>query len=281
MQYDATLKKLFRRPPNRLLAYALGAPVAIQRALPTEQIVIEKVHPDLLLETTDGRILHIELQGYAKVNFACRNLIYYSLVLRDYERPPKQIVFWVGDGKVGVTGGLDHAPDLLYQYRVIDVREMEPTFLLEGADPSEWIFAILCKWRDPKLGIAEILRRLATLPADERREGIVQLLILSGLRGWKTIVQTEVDNMPISIDIHENEFLEEVFQEGREEGRKEGLKEGQRDAACNLLLTLLTEKFGEVPTSTTALMRQANGATLETWTRRILRASTIDEVFET
>ena len=51
MKYDATLKRLFRRPPDRLLAYALGFPVAIQQALPTEQIVIGKVHPDLLLET--------------------------------------------------------------------------------------------------------------------------------------------------------------------------------------------------------------------------------------
>lgn len=272
MYYDATLKKLFRRPPDRLLAYALGAPVVIRRALPTEQIVIEKVHPDLLLETEDGRILHVELQGYPKGNFACRNLIYYALVLRDYNRPPKQIVFWVGDGKVGVQDGLSHEPDLTYHYHVINVRKMDPAFLLEGSDPSEWVFAVLCKLADPQRGIAEILRRLYTLRPDERREGIVQLLILSGLRGLKAVVQTEVQRMPISIDIHENEFLEEIFQEGRQEGG--------RDAARRLLLSLLNEKFGSAPQDFDTLTAGADLAQIERWTRRILRASTIDQVFE-
>ena len=34
MKYDATLKKLFQQPPNRLLSSALGKDVVVERVLP-------------------------------------------------------------------------------------------------------------------------------------------------------------------------------------------------------------------------------------------------------
>lgn len=43
------------------------------------------------------------------------------------------------------------------------------------------------------------------------------MLVLSGLRRLKELVRQEVERMPISIDVHENEFLEEIWQEGFEE----------------------------------------------------------------
>ena len=49
MRYDATLKKLFLQPPNRLLSLAFGKPVTVKRMLPTDLIRVENLHPDLLL----------------------------------------------------------------------------------------------------------------------------------------------------------------------------------------------------------------------------------------
>lgn len=66
MKYDATLKKLFQRPPNRLLSHVLGAPTVIRRVLPTDRISTQNLDPDLLFETADGQLIHAELQGYAQ-----------------------------------------------------------------------------------------------------------------------------------------------------------------------------------------------------------------------
>lgn len=48
MKYDATLKKLFQKPPQRLLSHALGRPVKVSRVLPTEMITVGNLHPDAL-----------------------------------------------------------------------------------------------------------------------------------------------------------------------------------------------------------------------------------------
>src|SRR5262249_5237814 len=146
-----------------------------------------------------------ELQGYRQNDFARRNLLYYSLVLRDYDRPPIQLVFWIGPGKVAVSDGLSHPPSLEYRYRVIDVREVDGDWLLESGDVDESIFAILCKLRDERAAVALILERISLLTVPEQREAIAELLILSGLRDLKALVKEEIKRMPVSIDIHEND----------------------------------------------------------------------------
>jgi hypothetical protein len=184
MIYDATLKKLFQRPPNLLLSRALGETIAVKQILPTELITVENLHPDLLFETETGELIHAELQGYRMPEFACRNLLYFGLVLRDYHRPPTQIVFWIGDGTVGIPSGLTFE-NLNYSYRVIEVREFDGEFLLESPDPGESIFALLCKLHDPLSTIQKILSRIMEMPPSAQREAVCQLLILSGLRGLR------------------------------------------------------------------------------------------------
>ncbi len=161
MKYDATLKKLFQHPPNRLLSRALGQDVVVSRILPTEMITVGNLHPDVLFETDQGMLIHTELQGYRQDDFAKRNLLYYALVLREYDRAPVQIVFWLGPGKVGIGGGLSDPPALEYRYRVIDVREIDGDWLLENGDVEESIFAILCKLKDQREAVTRILERIS------------------------------------------------------------------------------------------------------------------------
>ena len=70
-------------------------------------------------------------------------------MLRDYNRPPIQIVFWTGNGSEGVASGLYFEPSLKYQYIVIDVREIDADLLIDGPDAGEAVFPILCKLRNP------------------------------------------------------------------------------------------------------------------------------------
>jgi hypothetical protein len=271
MRYDATLKKLFQQPPNRLLSVAFGKSVTVARMLPTDLITVENLHPDLLFEDHDGNIIHAEMHGYQMSEFACRNLIYYGLLLRDYKRHPLQIVFWIGRDRIGIPNGLNNPPYLQYSYAVIDARDIDAAALLEGGGVGESMFAILCKMDDPRHVISEILQRISALPVGNQKEALAQLLVLSGLRGLKAVVREEVTRMPLSFDIHENEFLEEVFQEGKEKGRLE--------SAQQLLLELLETKFGPIPSATKVRITEAAFEDIQVWQRRVLASDSLDKIF--
>lgn len=64
-------------------------------------------------------------------------------------------------------------------------------------------------------------------------------------------------------------------QQGIEEGRREGLQEGKMD----LLLRQLEWRFGAVSEAISTRVKQADSPTLELWSKRILTAQTIEEVF--
>jgi hypothetical protein len=63
--------------------------------------------------------------------------------------------------------------------------------------------------------------------------------------------------MPITIDIQENPFLREIFEEGRQEGRQE--------EAAVLLGRLLERRFGLLPPWAQQQLAAADIASLETW----------------
>jgi predicted transposase YdaD len=86
--------------------------------------------------------------------------------------------------------------------------------------------------------------------------------------------------MPISIDIHENEFLEEIFQEGREEGLQEGREEGREEQSRQLLRRLLERRFGPLSPEVTGKLRSAQPDLLEQWILRSVDCKTLSEVFE-
>jgi predicted transposase/invertase (TIGR01784 family) len=66
-------------------------------------------------------------------------------------------------------------------------------------------------------------------------------------------------------------FLKKYFDQGRQEGRQEG--------ELRLLLRLLHRRFGQLPGWTEERLRQASSGMLETWSERVLTASTLEEVF--
>jgi len=58
-------------------------------------------------------------------------------------------------------------------------------------------------------------------------------------------------------------FLKKYFDQGRQEGE----------------VRLLRKRFGDLPSWAEERLRRASSAMLETWSERILTASTLDEVF--
>jgi flagellar biosynthesis/type III secretory pathway protein FliH len=77
-------------------------------------------------------------------------------------------------------------------------------------------------------------------------------------------------------------WAQRMENKGRQEGRKEGRQEGRQEGQIKLLSSQLAEKFGSELAARFAEERLLNASSqqIDSWARRILRANTIDEVFE-
>ena len=307
---DATLRKLLGvvgEPPVTLLSMLLGRPVSVKQTLPTNLITVQELLPDLLFLLDDDSILHLEVHGYWMVGFPVRNLLHWGVIYRDLGQPPRQIAIWIGRKKPGIRDGINMPPHLSYSYPVIDARTLDAEPLLASGHINEAIFAVLCKFRDSRRTVVRILRRIKQLPLAEQKEAVLQLLILSGLRGLTELVREEAKRMPLSIDIHENEFLDGIYKdarrEGRQEGRRKGLEQGHRkgleqghrkgleqgsqegrlegrlEAARGMLLDLLEQKFGSVTPATKLRVGSADLEQVTSWSRKVFSAKRIGEVF--
>jgi predicted transposase YdaD len=275
VKIDATLRNMFFRPPTRLVSMILGVPVTVKAVLPTDLVTVKELRPDLLYLLGDDELVHAEMHGYWMEDFPLRNLQHWTIIYEQYKRAPRQVVVWVGNGKP-VKPGLSFPPHLEYSYEVIDARDLDPEELLAG-DVDEAIFAVLCKIgngeSERKRIVTRILARIEELPLEQRRDALLRLLILSGMRGLTALVRKEAEHMPLTIDIHENEFLEDVFQDGKKAGRDEG----RREAARELLLTLLERKFGPVPAAIRHRVEGADMADVTRWSQNVLGATSADQ----
>ena len=83
--------------------------------------------------------------------------------------------------------------------------------------------------------------------------------------------------MPITINIQENPFLREIFEEGKQEGRQEG----RQEEAAVLLSRLLERRFGPLPAWARQQLVAADLASLEIWGLRLLEATSLEEVLRT
>ena len=102
--------------------------------------------------------------------------------------------------------------------------------------------------------------------------------------------------MPLEINIHENEYLEEIWQQalleganrgleqgreqGREQGLERGLEQGQELQARKVLCEILDHRFGGATNpAIAARIESASLSDLNLWTQRALAASTLAGVF--
>jgi predicted transposase YdaD len=79
--------------------------------------------------------------------------------------------------------------------------------------------------------------------------------------------------MPTFIDRYIEQGRQQGLFAGIEKGRQEGRQEGQAD----LLLRLMTRKFGPLTTQQRRRIEQADEATLLRWSEQVLFATTPDE----
>lgn len=270
MRYDTTLKLLFQAPPQQLLRLLVGGQAG--QMLTVEYPTVRIRRPDLVARLTDGRLYHLELQSDNDGDMRWRMLEYYGLLSQQYGQEPIQHVLYVGEAPMCLVTRIDHTM-LSFRYEAIDTRTLDGQPLLQSPALEDNIMALLCRGGATRLVIRHILTRMATLSGIDRADALATLMILAGLRRVQPLVREEAQQMALTLDIKNNPFLRDVFEEGRQEGRQEGER--------GLLHRQLTRRFGPLPAWAEQQLDTADAATLEQWGERLLEATALEEVFRT
>jgi len=191
---------------------------------------------DLVLELEDGSIFHLELQTQNDKNMPFRMLEYYILLKQRYENKPiKQMVLYVGDGKSNMKNSLK-VDNLQFHYELKDIKDIECRELLASDSLEDKILAVLCKVEDFEKYIFSLAEDLLKLSEKQRADYIRKLLIALDYRPklmMKLNTILEERKMPLTITeemLKQNPFFQKGIEKGIEKGIKEGLKKGKLEA---------------------------------------------------
>jgi hypothetical protein len=260
--FDVVLKLLLRNS----FARVAGRPVA--RWLETELPKVQKPSIDMLGETADGELIHIELQSGHDDEMQFRMLQYLALIAKLRHRIPRQVLLYAGREPLWMPSEITW-PDGSHRYQLIDMRDVDGEPLLASPEPSDNVIAILARLKDSYAAVRRILEKLSRLPGEKASEYFQALLIIAGLRGLEEAVQQEAQRM-LTIDFSENKVLGPAYRQGLEEGRRNQLA---------MLQEQIEQRFGNVPDWVEEKLSQSSTDELRAVGRRVLNAAGFDDLF--
>ena len=124
------------------------AGTAVAKWLNVELPKVQNLRLDLLGETVAGGLIHVELQSSNDLAMPLRMAEYCLGVFRLFGRFPQQVVLYVGEARLTMQKELRGA-DVLFQYRLIDIRELNGDRLLESEDVGDHVIAKLAGFAGP------------------------------------------------------------------------------------------------------------------------------------
>jgi len=283
--YDVALKLLLQTSGKATMRAVFGA--TVEKWLDVELPQVQNPRMDLLGETADGGLVHLELQSGNEAAMALRMAEYHLRVYRLYGKFPRQVVLYVGEAPLRMPSEL-RGPDVWFRYRLIDARELDGDRLLESEDVGDNVIAILARLRDQKEAVSRIVGRIAGLAAAERAIAMQQLLILAGLRHLARTVEEEAHKMPIEIDLRENEVIgreirkaeQASLQEGLQEGLQKGLQKGLQEGELLILRRQIEKRFGPMPSWAVERLAMRTAPELEELADRVLDAPSLEDLLQ-
>jgi hypothetical protein len=267
--YDVALKLLLRGSASLTMRELTGAKV--EKWLDVELPRVQSPRADLLGETVEGDLIHLELQSGNDVMMPVRMAEYSLAVFRLFGRFPRQFLLYVGQARLRMRSEL-RSPDLSFQYRQIDIRDLDGDRLLQSEDVGDNVIAILTRLRNQALAVRKIVERIAGLETAERNAALAQLLILAGLRQLEETVEQEVRKMPIDVDIMKHAIVAREYRRGVQEGRQEGER--------TVLRRLIEKRFGVLPGWAEERLTARSTAELEELSVRVLDALSIEDLLK-
>jgi len=210
-EYDIALKLLLRGSAKLTIHELAGA--AVTRWLDVELPKVENPRVDLLGELEDGSLVHLELQSANEAVMPLRMAEYCLRVFRLFGQFPRQILLYVGEAPLRMASELRGA-HVWFEYRTVDMRDLDGDRLLESDDVGDNVIAILARLRDHKDAVRKIVAKIAGLAPPDRDVAFGQLVILAGLRRLGKTLEKEIREMPVYMDILEHEILGPAFARG-------------------------------------------------------------------
>jgi len=278
-EYDSILKVLFQSSATATLRELTGTEVV--HWLNVEFPKVQHRQVDLLGETGDGELLHIELQSSNDSGMPLRMAEYFLAIYRSQQRFPRQLVVYVGREPLDMSAALN-GPGMQFHYDLIDMREVDGDRLLSSAQVSDNVIGILGRVADTRAAVRRLVERIAELDPDDRMTYLRSLFVVAGLRGLAKMVEGEARTMPVHINILENEVLGREYlkglQQGRDEGRQEGRQAGRHEGESSVLRRQIEKRFGTLPLWAEKRIAEAPVEQLETWAIAVLDAPNLEEL---
>jgi len=159
-EYDVALKLLLQGPAKLVMHELTGG--SIEKWLDIELPKVQNLRMDLLGETGDGSLVHIELQSGNDAAMPLRMAEYCFGVYRLFGKLPRQVLLYVGEAPLRMESEI-RGPDLFFRYRMIDIRDLDGDRLLESEETGDNIIAILARLRDHKAADPEDPRQDCSL----------------------------------------------------------------------------------------------------------------------
>jgi len=276
-EYDVTLKNVLTKSQGRALAQLTG--FAVARWHNTELPAVRHRRADLLGKTADGRLVHIELQSTNQPHMARRMLEYSLAIHRKFKRFPEQMVLYVGNAPLRMKSRLA-GPRLSFDCRIVDIREIDGELLLTSPSLEDNVIAVLARMGNEREAVKRILGRIAAGQPDERGTAVAELLILAGLRKLGTVIEREIERMPILDDIMDHEVIGRERKRGIALGREEGLAEGRMEGERRVVLRQIGRRFGPVPDWAKQRVEALSASQLEQVELRLLDAGSLEDLLD-
>ncbi|HEX4228002.1 MAG TPA: DUF4351 domain-containing protein [Bryobacteraceae bacterium] len=282
MKHDVALKALLQASGLTILERLAGA--RFVRWLNVEIPQFKMPRLDLLAETDLGELVHFELQSLNDTDMPLRMAEYALAICRQFGRFPRQFVLYVGAAPLQMAAELQ-GRDFHFAYTVVDIRELDSQELLNSDAPGDNILAVLANTKSPEVTALEVLRRLSRLPIEEQAKQLPILMILSGLRGLGKLIQSEVQQMPITVDVDEifgdliAERVNRSAQAALDKGMREGIEKGREQGALSLLHRQIATRFGPLPEWAEKRLNSLSVGQLEDISIRVLNATSLDQLF--
>lgn len=280
-EYDVAIKRILTRPGSVLLNALTGAHSL--RWLNGELPLVNNRRVDLLGESPDGELTHIELQAWNETDFPLRIAEYLFGIGRRYGRLPRQVVLYVGEARLSMPDRIE-GPDYFVRFHMVDIRDLDGEQLLASDNRGDHVMAILTRLGTRPDTLRRILKGIADGPAAERDQSLAELLIIAGLRKLDEEVKREAWKMPILNDIMDHgvigPLLRQGLTQGRAEGRVQGLVDGRIQGELALLRRQIEKKFGVSSLRFRKRLEALKPAEIEAAGLRLLDAESIEDLFK-
>ncbi len=230
-------------------------------------------------------VLHIEIQASRESGFPQRMFVYYYRLYDLYPEAVVSLAILADDDPRWKPGDYEHElmdTEVTFSYRTIKLWEYNDRWDELERDPNPFALVVMAqlKTRATRNDAGERLRWKVELVRQlyDRGYSREDVLELFRLIDWLLALPEDMEqSFRHKVDSLDQEskmkYVTSIERLSREEGREEGRLE--------IILSQIEERFGPLDDALRKTVEQASGEQILRWAKRLLSASSLDEVFAT